>query len=79
MSAALILACCAFGSEVNSEKITAGWRAFSGQLIKESANPNLLPKEDKMNSLTIRIGWLIFVIYGLTCLVSLMHKNFVYW
>ncbi len=31
-----------------------------------------------MNSLTIRIGLLMFVIYGLTCLVSLMHKNF-YW
>lgn len=32
-----------------------------------------------MNSLTIRIGLLMFVIYGLTCLVSLMQKNFVYW
>ncbi len=32
-----------------------------------------------MNSLTIRIGFLMFVIYGLTCLVSLLHKNFVYW
>ena len=31
-----------------------------------------------MNSLTIRIGLYTFVIYGLTCLVSLMHKNF-YW
>jgi hypothetical protein len=31
-----------------------------------------------MNSLTIRIGMLMFVIYGLTCLVSQMHKNF-YW
>lgn len=31
-----------------------------------------------MNSLTIRIGLLMFVVYGLTCLVSLMHKNF-YW
>ena len=31
-----------------------------------------------MNSLTIRIGLYTFVIYGLTCLASLMHKNF-YW
>ncbi len=48
------------------------------KLIKDAVNPNLLLKEEKMNSLTIRIGWLMFVIYGLTCLVSLMHKNF-YW
>ena len=32
-----------------------------------------------MNSLTIRIGLLMFVVYGLICLVSLLHKNFVYW
>ena len=31
-----------------------------------------------MKSLTRRIGLGVFVIYGLTCLVSLMHKNF-YW
>ena len=32
-----------------------------------------------MNSLTRRIGLYTFVIYGLICLVSLLHKNFVYW
>lgn len=32
-----------------------------------------------MNSLTIRIGLLMFVIYGLTCLVGLLQKGFVYW
>lgn len=32
-----------------------------------------------MNSLTLRIGMLMFVIYGLTCLVSLLQTNFVYW
>jgi hypothetical protein len=32
-----------------------------------------------MNSLTSRIGLYLFVIYGLTCLVSLMQKNFIYW
>jgi hypothetical protein len=32
-----------------------------------------------MNSLTERIGLLLFVIYGLTCLVGLLHKNFIYW
>jgi len=32
-----------------------------------------------MISLTERIGLLIFVIFGLTCLVALLHKNFIYW
>ncbi len=32
-----------------------------------------------MNSLTTRIGLLLFVVYGLSCLLSLMHKNFVFW
>ena len=32
-----------------------------------------------MNALTIRIGMLMFIIYGLTCLLSLLQKNFVYW
>jgi len=32
-----------------------------------------------MNSLSIRIGLLMFVVYGLSCLVTLLHKNFVYW
>jgi hypothetical protein len=31
-----------------------------------------------MNSLTIRIGLLMFIAYGLTCLLSLLHTNF-YW
>ncbi len=26
-----------------------------------------------------RIGLYMFVIYGLNCLVSLMHKNFICW
>jgi hypothetical protein len=32
-----------------------------------------------MNSLPRRIGLYTFVIYGLVCLVTLMHKNFIYW
>jgi len=32
-----------------------------------------------MSTLTARIGMLMFVIYGLTCLVGLMHKKFIYW
>ncbi len=53
-------------------------------LIKQIASdmpltPIYLLKEEKLNSLTIRIGFLMFVVYGLTCLVSLLHKNFVYW
>ena len=32
-----------------------------------------------MNSLARRIGLLMFVVYGLICLVDLLHKPFVYW
>lgn len=32
-----------------------------------------------MNSLTGRLGLLLFVLYGLICLVGLLHKPFVYW
>lgn len=32
-----------------------------------------------MNFLSIRVGLLMFVVYGLVCLVTLLHKNFVYW
>ncbi len=32
-----------------------------------------------MNSLTMRIGFLMFVVYGLICLASMLHKNFIYW
>jgi hypothetical protein len=32
-----------------------------------------------MNSLTGRLGLWLFVLYGLTCLVGLLHKSFVYW
>ncbi len=32
-----------------------------------------------MNFLTIRIGLLMFVAFGLICLLSLLQKNFVYW
>ena len=32
-----------------------------------------------MNSLTLRIGMLMFIVYGLTCLVSLLQKNIIYW
>ncbi len=32
-----------------------------------------------MNSLSSRIGLLMFVVYGLVCLVTLLQKNFVYW
>ncbi len=32
-----------------------------------------------MNSLTMRIGLLMFVVYGLICLATQLGKNFVYW
>jgi hypothetical protein len=32
-----------------------------------------------MNSLTRRIGLLMFVAYGVICLLGLLHKSFVYW
>lgn len=32
-----------------------------------------------MNFLSVRIGLLMLVVYGLVCLVTLLHKNFVYW
>ncbi len=35
--------------------------------------------EAKMNSLTVRIGFYMFISYGLACLVGLLQKNFVYW
>ncbi len=31
-----------------------------------------------MNYLTVRLGLLMFVVYGLICLVTLLHKNFVW-
>ncbi len=32
-----------------------------------------------MHSLTMRLGLLMFVAYGLACLLSLLHKGFIYW
>ena len=47
--------------------------------INNTAN-NLIycTRRPTMNYLTVRLGLLMFVVYGLICLVTLLHKNFVW-